>query len=126
MDRPVVVILTQDQPTLRVRMTPSGPCGASMTILRTRDSFLGACPFQAICTKFGLLKMNSMVFVLEIRGHAPRLSDDPDIGLSWRNFTTVHGAECRKWNVNPAMPALHGDLLRNYICGRSEIAARLR
>lgn len=117
---------SKDQPTLRVRMKPSGPSGASMTTLRTRDWFLGASPFQAICTKFGLLKMNSMVFVLETRSHAPRLCDDVDIGASGPNLNTVPGAKCRKRNSKPVMSDLHGAVLRKYIWGRPEIAAELR
>ncbi|CAN7347674.1 hypothetical protein LJR235_001919 [Pararhizobium sp. LjRoot235] len=49
-----------DQPTLRVRMKPSGPNGAGITVLRMRDWLSGALEFQAICTKLGLLKMNNI------------------------------------------------------------------
>ena len=117
---------SKDQPTLRVRMKPSGPNGASMTTLRTRDWLCGTMPFQAICTKFGLLKMNSMVFVLKIRSHAPRLSDGMDIGASRGKVTIVHGAKCRKMNSKSAMLELHGALLQNCTCLRSRIAAELR
>jgi hypothetical protein len=117
---------SKDQPMLRVRMTPSGPSGASMTSLRTRDWFWGATPFQAICTKFGLLKMNSMVFFLKIRSHAPRLSDVPDIGLPRIKISVVHGAKCRKTDSIPAMLILHGILLRKYIGTPPLIAAELR
>ena len=67
-----------------------------------------ASPFQAICTKFGLLKMNSMVIVLETRSHAPRLCDVADIGVLPRKTMVVHGAICRKWTGMAAMLAVHG------------------
>jgi hypothetical protein len=94
--------------------------------LRTRDWLLGASPFQAICTKFGLLKMNSIVFVLETRSHMPRLCDGMDIGVPLRKIMVVHGAKCRKRDSKAAMPAMHADLLRKCIFLRCEIAARLR
>lgn len=50
----------RDQPTLRVRMKPSGPNGAGITALRTRDWLSGALEFQAICTKLGFEKINSI------------------------------------------------------------------
>ena len=109
---------SKDQPTLRVRMKPSGPSGASMTTLRTRDWLWGTMPFQAICTKFGLLKMNSMVFVLKIRSHAPRLSDGVDIGAIGPKVTIVHGAKCRKMNSRSVLRILHDGLLRKYIGSR--------
>jgi hypothetical protein len=49
-----------DQPMLRVRMKPRGPKGAGITALRTRDWLSGALEFQAICTKLGFEKMNSI------------------------------------------------------------------
>jgi hypothetical protein len=49
-----------DQPMLRVRMKPSGPNGADITTLRSRDWFAGTTEFHAIWTKFGLLKMNNI------------------------------------------------------------------
>jgi hypothetical protein len=70
--------------------------------------------------------MNSMVFVLKIRSHAPRLSDGGDIGAIKTKVTIVHGAKCRKWISKSAMPVLHGGLLRKYIGARPPIAARLR
>ena len=45
---------------LRVRMKPRGPKGAGITALRTRDWLSGALEFQAICTKLGFEKMNSI------------------------------------------------------------------
>lgn len=48
------------QPTLRVRTKPSGPSGADISVLRTRDCVRGTQEFQAIWTKLGLEKMNSM------------------------------------------------------------------
>lgn len=117
---------SKDQPTLRVRMKPSGPSGESITTLRTRDWFLGASPFQAICTKFGLLKMNSMVFVLETRSHLPWLCDDVDIGASVAKIMVVHGAICRKKDIRPAMPAMHGAVLRKCIAAAAKIAAEMR
>ena len=117
---------SKDQPTLRVRMKPSGPSGASITTLRTRDWLRGASPFQAICTKFGLLKMNSMVFVLKIRSHALRLSDGVDIGVPGTKVTIVHGAKCRKRNSRTAVLLLHGKVLRKRTGSLARIAARLR
>ncbi|WP_438753791.1 hypothetical protein [Pararhizobium sp. O133] len=48
------------QPTLRVRTKPSGPKGADITTLRSRDWFAGTTEFHAIWTKLGLLKMNNI------------------------------------------------------------------
>jgi hypothetical protein len=94
-----IAIARRDQPMLRVRIKPSGPIGASMTVLRTRDWFWGTTPFQAICTKLGLLKMNSMGLVLKSRGHLPRR---PMAGIyagvvpDSRSFPPPHVA---KWQV---------------------------
>jgi hypothetical protein len=67
-----------------------------------------------------------MVFVLKIRSHAPRLSDVPHIGAPQRKISVVHGAKCRKKDSIPAMPILHGMLLRKYIGAPGRIAAKLR
>lgn len=116
---------SKDQPTLRVRMKPSGPNGASMTTLRTRDWLWGhAVPGDLYEVRLAEDEQHGLC--PKIRSHAPRLSDGVDIGVIRPKVTIVHGAKCRKWTCKSAMLVLHGRLLRKYIGLRSPIAARLR
>src|SRR5690606_15061183 len=121
-----LAVARRDQPTLPVRMTPSGPSGASMTTLRTRDSLLGAWPFQAIRTKFGLLKVYSMVLILETRSHLPRLCDILDIGSNAGKVIVADGAKCRRQDIKAGMLETHGGTVRIEPGRHGRIAAILR
>lgn len=91
------------QPTFRVRTRLRGPSGASSKTLRTRDWRPGARPFHAICTKLGLLKMNSIDFVLGFQPGFPaavcaRNSRGGGIGPAPADSAIAAAIGCRKLN----------------------------